>query len=139
MTKQAELYERDFLAWTQEQAALLKANRLMEIDAANSGGETGTGDRGAEGPGYPHGGVLSPVPARAAGVRGTGLPLGRFPGSRALLSGGDQFAVVSGTDGSRAGFVVERLRAILARLAGGMSIKEILADYEDRTYALTGG
>lgn len=35
MTKQAELYERDFLAWTQEQAALLKANRLMEIDAAN--------------------------------------------------------------------------------------------------------
>ena len=35
MTKQAESYERDFLAWTQEQAALLKAGRLMEIDAAN--------------------------------------------------------------------------------------------------------
>lgn len=35
MTKQTELYERDFLAWTQEQAALLKANRLMEIDTAS--------------------------------------------------------------------------------------------------------
>jgi len=31
----SSLYERDFYAWTQEQAALLRENRVSEADIAN--------------------------------------------------------------------------------------------------------
>jgi hypothetical protein len=32
---QAPLYERDFLAWTEEQAALLRAGRITQVDLSN--------------------------------------------------------------------------------------------------------